>query len=93
MSKAIQIYVDSSYRLAGETSKTSDNQYYTGIDTNALQLQFTMNISSVAATSALCGSTVAANVGNGLSGFKVDHFLLHDRLLTISSSKQIMVDF
>ena len=76
-----------------EKSKTSDNQYYTGIDTNALQLQFSMTLVNTTTSSAQCGSTAAANVANGGGGFVVDHFLLHDRLLTISASKQIMVDF
>jgi len=76
-----------------EKSKTSDSSYYSGIDTNALQLQFTMNLSGTGASSGQCGSTASANIANGANGFKVDHFFLHDRVLTVNASKQIVVDF
>ena len=76
-----------------EKSKTADNQYYTGIDTNSLQLQFTMSLVNTTTSSAQCGSTAAANVPNGGNGFVIDHFLLHDRVLTVNASKQVLVDF
>ena len=52
-----------------------------------------MSLVNTTTSSAQCGSTAAANVPNGGNGFVIDHFLLHDRVLTVNASKQVLVDF
>ena len=79
-----------------EKSKTSSSEFYSGVNTNALQLQFTMTLNAVAPLDCIAGSLNltpgTTQVANGAGGFTVDHFLLHDRILTIGGS-QIIVDY
>ena len=77
-----------------EKSKTSSSEFYSGVNTNSLQLQFTMTIKDTAASVAAAGSKdlAALTIANGANGYTVDHFLLHDRILTIGGS-QIIVDY
>ena len=77
-----------------EKSKTSSSEFYAGLNTNALQLQFTMTLTGTGASVSAAGSidAGAGTIANGGGGFTVDHFLLHDRILTIGGG-QIIVDY
>ena len=77
-----------------EKSKSDDNSTYNGIDSNGLNLTFSLIMSGQADTNAVCGALGATAASNGItSGVVVDHFLHHDRLITITADKSVLLDY
>ena len=77
-----------------EKSKTTDSECFSGIDSNGINISFNMTMSSQADSAATCGAIAATAASNGLvSGVNVNHFLHHDRLLTITADKSVVLDY
>ena len=77
-----------------EKQRADDHGTYSGIDTNGTNITFNMVITNTTESHADCGSFASLATGkNGAAGFFVDMFLAHDRLLTISSDKSVVLDF
>ena len=77
-----------------EKQRADDNSTYSGTDTNGTNITFNMVLTGTTDSNADCGSTALEAAGkNGAAGFLVDVFLAHDRLLTISSDRSVVLDF
>ena len=86
-----------------EKSKSDDNATYNGIDSNGLNLSFSMTLTGQADTDAVVGALNSTALGNAAittfasngatSGVVVDHFLHHDRLITITADKSVLLDY